>query len=513
MKRKGLAAIGLSALLACSALTFPACGEKKGESEKLSYVSLDINPSVELVVDKDNKVVSVRGANEDGQVLLYGEKNVEGAELTAAVKTLTAEAVNLGYLNEDNTVVELTVAASDTKLEAELKGKVNAGLEWTKEQCKLELEISEEGAYSINRRLEALKEKYPDNKAIQDLTLKKFRLALSASETGDITLEAAIDLNEAELIEKIRNADAKLEEYATEAYRKAKAAASEAYDKAIALTANQVYTKFYVESYLKGQHKDTFYYGATYNMYAGAAVGFDYVCKAAESVSAAVEYPLTSEQRAAVQKALGLTDEQMTALENENGDITIASVEAYANKLFKNSETGKELEAKKEALTEALNKAQTEIEEKLSNVYEEYKVQIDAAVATAKSALYTVKVCLPVGMQNMFDDYCKDLTDIVTDIENSLKDGTITLEEMNGFTARLEGKADEYYEKMKNDLSEEEWKSVEEEKAAAIEKMTSEKKQMEDAIADAEKKAKDYLENLKKQHKENSKIHIDITIG
>ena len=43
--------------------------------------------------------------------------------------------------------------------------------------------------------------------------------------------------------------------------------------------------------------------------------------------------------------------------------------------------------------------------------------------------------------------------------------------------------------------------------------MTSEKKQMEDAIADAEKKAKDYLENLKKQHKENSKIHIDITIG
>ena len=160
-----------------------------------------------------------------------------------------------------------------------------------------------------------------------------------------------------------------------------------------------------------------------------------------------------------------------------------------------------------------MNKAQTEIEEKLSNVYEEYKVQIDAAVATAKSALLTVKVCLPVGMQNMFDDYFKDLADIVTDIEDSLKDGTITLEEMNGFTARLEGKADEYYEKMKNDLSEEEWKSVEEEKAAAIEKMTSEKKQMEDAIADAEKKAKDYLENLKKQHKENSKIHIDITIG
>ena len=513
MKRKGLAAIGLSALVACSALAFPACGEKEEEGEKLSYVSLDINPSVELVVDEDNQVVSVRGANEDGQVLLYGEKGVEGAELSAAVKKLTAEAVNLGYLNEDNTVVEITVAASDDKLEAELKGKVNAGLEWTKEQCKLDLEISEEGAYSINRRLEALKEKYPDNKAIQNLTLKKFKLALSASETGDITLEAAIDLNEAELIEKIRNADAQLEEYATEAYRKVKAAATEAYDQAIALTANQVYTKFYVESYLKGEHKDTFYYGATYNLYAGAAVGFDYVCKAAESVSAAVEYPLTSEQRDAVQKALGLTDEQMTALENENGDITIASVEAYADKLFKNSETGKELEAKKEALTAALNGAQTEIEEKLSNVYEEYKVQIDAAVATAKSALYTVKVCLPVGLQNMFDDYCKDLTDIVTDIEGSLEDGTITLEEMNGFTARLESKADEYYEKMKNDLSEEEWKGVEEEKAAAIEKMASERKQMESAITDAEKKAKDYLENLKKQHEENSKIHIDITLG
>ena len=43
--------------------------------------------------------------------------------------------------------------------------------------------------------------------------------------------------------------------------------------------------------------------------------------------------------------------------------------------------------------------------------------------------------------------------------------------------------------------------------------ITSERKQMESAIADAEKKAKDYLENLKKQHEENSKIHIDITLG
>ena len=56
----------VSLLIVC----FAGCAPKGDEAN--SFVALDINPSVEMVVDSNDKVVSVYGSNEDGQVLLYG---------------------------------------------------------------------------------------------------------------------------------------------------------------------------------------------------------------------------------------------------------------------------------------------------------------------------------------------------------------------------------------------------------------------------------------------------------
>ena len=48
-------------------------GNKNDIGEAATFVTLDINPSIELTVDANGIVVSVYGANEDGQILLYEE--------------------------------------------------------------------------------------------------------------------------------------------------------------------------------------------------------------------------------------------------------------------------------------------------------------------------------------------------------------------------------------------------------------------------------------------------------
>ena len=68
---KKLLSIGLTlASLACLA----SCDITKNASDK-SFVSLDINPSVELVVE-DGKVTNVYATNDDAKVLIYDEELV-----------------------------------------------------------------------------------------------------------------------------------------------------------------------------------------------------------------------------------------------------------------------------------------------------------------------------------------------------------------------------------------------------------------------------------------------------
>jgi hypothetical protein len=62
--------------------------EKDEAGTAVAFVTVDINPSIEITLDENGVVASVYGANEDGQILLYGEaeakKYVEDAR--AALK-------------------------------------------------------------------------------------------------------------------------------------------------------------------------------------------------------------------------------------------------------------------------------------------------------------------------------------------------------------------------------------------------------------------------------------------
>ncbi|MBO5295295.1 MAG: hypothetical protein J6B71_08660 [Clostridia bacterium] len=93
--------------------------------EALTYVSLRINPEIELLADEDDKVVAANAVNEDGEVVL-STVDLEGKTIEEAGAIFTETANDLGYFTPDgkkDTVyidVESTTGIKDSELEEKL---------------------------------------------------------------------------------------------------------------------------------------------------------------------------------------------------------------------------------------------------------------------------------------------------------------------------------------------------------------------------------------------------------
>lgn len=499
MKKKFCAA-ALSTLFAATALAVTGCNADVGDDEKQAYVSLDINPAIELIVDRNNNVISVRGENEDGLVLLYEETGIAGEKIDVAVKKITDLAVKYGYLDEDNKVVDMLVSSSDSAFAAELSGKIDASVTATAANLGLTVTVDGEGAYSLIRKMNEIKEQFPDNSAVANASAQKFKLALAASGTGEISVEAAVALDDSKLIEMLKSKRSEIDAFATTAYAEAKARAEAAYEQAAALAAYGAYAEFYMEKMLT--HPTTVYYGAVYRMYASAAKGFEVICDVAELANEAKRYPLDEEQVEKIATALGM--ESTDALKNSDGEITVESIEAYADKLFKNSPASEELEKTKAALTDALSEIEAAVKQKAAELGEKYKPQIDQAAESARrvvEAVNNVMNAMPESVKNIVNAATKDLNDVLAALDDVLSDGKIELDELKDIAAGLEGKAQEYLERMKADLSDDEWAELEQKKTAAVEKLTAQKQQFEKALDDAAKAAKARLAELKEARK------------
>lgn len=502
MKLKSkIIALSLSAVMAASAFAFTACKGNK-DDDKTAYVSLDINPEVELVIDKNNNVVSVRGENEDGQVLLYEEAGIKGESVDKAVEKITELAIKYGYLDENNKVVDAIVTSGNEKFEKEVLGKVEASVTVAGENFGLNVKTDLEGAYSLLRKYEEVKDENPDNKDIQKMSVAKFKLALSVSETGDITFEAAVKMDEKELIKTLTVSTKEVQEFATKTYNEAKTKAFAAYDKVTELAAYGVYTEYGIQKTIKTLDPLYAYNASMFQLYASASKSVEAIAKVADLYTDACAQPLTEEQIAKVVAILGL--ENSDPIKNSDGTVTIDSIEAYADKVFKNSEAGQELEAKKAELTKALNDYESAIKAQVEKLKEEYKPQIEAAVCAINDMVTVIEASLPESVKTMLDNSINELKETVEDLKAMTEDGTITVEELYGYSDKLQEKADKYLTALKGSLTEDELKEIETRKEKVISKMTSAKTELNNALTKAETEARAYLESLK-----NTRIEIN----
>ena len=100
-----------------------------------SVVSLDVNPSFELRVNRDEKVLSCTPLNEDAQEILEdmgGGADLKGAKLDVAVNAIVGSLVRKGYLSEISSAIMISVEDKDSarakKLQQELTSAVDGVL-------------------------------------------------------------------------------------------------------------------------------------------------------------------------------------------------------------------------------------------------------------------------------------------------------------------------------------------------------------------------------------------------
>lgn len=124
--------MGLAA--ACLAVALVAGGAAGGmwyqnNRAVASVISLDVNPSIELKVNQNERVLSCRGVNEDARTVLAemnNGKDLEGAKLDVAVNAIVGTLLRHGYLEDISSAILISVEDSNADRAARLQAQLTA---------------------------------------------------------------------------------------------------------------------------------------------------------------------------------------------------------------------------------------------------------------------------------------------------------------------------------------------------------------------------------------------------
>lgn len=471
-------------------LGFTACGsseESAGKAETL--VMLDINPSIELTIDENEKVVSVYGANEDGQVLLYQQTGIVGADIEKAVQKITDLAIELGYVSSDNKVINTSVVSSDEKKADKIENKINAKITARGQDFGFDLKINEQQAFSLMRKYEEFVTANPEY--ADTLSVKKFSLALSATDKDEtLTLEVAVTLDEGKLIEIISKGHAKLEEFATDAYRRAKKEAERIYDKAVESALSTVYEMYYLQN-LSAHPVTGAYYGKMYSAFKTGEIVFDSL---GDTIELLHEVENITLDETTVNEVLALFGDAVTVeqITNRDGNVTVESIEHFADIYFKNAQ--EEMERVEEALEDFLDDLEDTLEEKIDLT--KYEAEINAVkeqLTAVKNAFASVGVIIDIPELAVLDE-------IIGQIISSSENG-FTEDEIEDIEEAFEDASEDMLEKINADLTAEEKAEVENMKGELLKSCEQFKTAFKNALNEAEVKAKDRINDLREQRK------------
>lgn len=85
---------------------------KASDNKVFATVSIDVNPSLEIKINKEEKVLSVIPLNDDAKKVV-GDMDFEGATMELTVNALIGSMYRLGYLNEEHRTVLVSLDNDD----------------------------------------------------------------------------------------------------------------------------------------------------------------------------------------------------------------------------------------------------------------------------------------------------------------------------------------------------------------------------------------------------------------
>ena len=130
--KKLLTALLVTLLAFVGAFGVVACSKENADASEVKRMTIDINPSVEFILDAENKVVSVTGLNDDGDLLISGEIIV-GKTADEAAKYIVKLATDAGFIVEgdEENAVSISISGKEKEVEElykKVENKVNAFL-------------------------------------------------------------------------------------------------------------------------------------------------------------------------------------------------------------------------------------------------------------------------------------------------------------------------------------------------------------------------------------------------
>ena len=169
-----------------------------------SHVDIDVNPGVEIVTNKKNKVLEVQSTNQDGAAVIDG-MNLKNTELKVAVNALIGSMVQKGYIQNDNTGILVTVRNDNedkaNKVKAEVLNDINTALSTNSIQATVinqtvkttvdAKKFAAENNISIGKAVFVL------NLAAKDTSLDAKELAkIKVSEIASLVVQKGIDIRD-----------------------------------------------------------------------------------------------------------------------------------------------------------------------------------------------------------------------------------------------------------------------------------------------------------------------------
>ena len=120
--KKIIKSVCIVLLLCLFATGLVSCGGNVDDAVGVTYITLRINPEIELVADDDMKIIATNAINEDGEIVL-SDLELVGMDADDAAEAFTEKATELGYIDvesEENTVY-IDVVSDDEEDNEEIK--------------------------------------------------------------------------------------------------------------------------------------------------------------------------------------------------------------------------------------------------------------------------------------------------------------------------------------------------------------------------------------------------------
>ncbi|MEG2274553.1 MAG: hypothetical protein RSC44_04390, partial [Clostridia bacterium] len=358
----------VAAVLALSltlAMTLVGCNDDGGKgggtaaSKPQSYVTVDINPSVELVLDQNQTVVAVEAGNTDAEVMLYNADGILGVNVNVAVENIAKLAVEMKYIDDSNKNISVTVSSETTAKADEIYNSVKQKMEATLSHQNIQAQIVKAVDIVLEKELASVKAKNAGEVGYDDsLTVEKYRLVKSALRADRmLTMDEAVKLTSPELTAIVKNATDIAKDKFGKMYKLALQEAQFAYDE------------------VKQVALDSAYYtaiGSDLNLikpvsnYVGCRSAYRTISHIYDSIHEQYLNPIISRTDALdMLHAVGINVtatsdflKQITVDGTENGEISKDSFSSYLNKVYRNMPAEKQ-----EAVSNAYGAVQAKLDE------------------------------------------------------------------------------------------------------------------------------------------------------